>query len=94
MKHWTRITILLLLMFGLGGAKIFAQFSSGIEGIVHDTTGAVVAKAKVTVTDTRLGVSKVVYSDKTATFVLTASPHPPTPSRFKCPASKPGRKVD
>jgi len=68
MKLWTRITILLLLMFGLGGAKIFAQFSSGIEGIVHDTTGAVVAKAKVTVTDTRLGVSKVVYSGQDGYF--------------------------
>jgi hypothetical protein len=68
MKLFTRISIFLLLMFGLGGATAFAQFSSGIEGIVHDTTGAVIAKAKVTVTDTRLGVSKTVLTGDTGYF--------------------------
>ena len=68
MKRSTRIMIFLLLLFGLGGAPAFAQFSSGIEGIVHDTTGAVVAKAKVTITDTRLGVSKVIFSGQDGYF--------------------------
>ncbi len=62
MKLCTRISTFLLLLFGLGGATAFAQFSSGMEGIVHDTTGAVIARAKVTVTDTRLGVSKTVLT--------------------------------
>ena len=89
MKRWTRIMIFVLLLSAWGGASAFAQFSSGIEGIVHDTTGAVVARAKVTVTDTRLGVSNIVhYWRKTATSASTASPHPPTPSRFKWPASQ------
>jgi hypothetical protein len=68
MKRCTRIVIFLLLLFGLGGAPAFAQFSSGIEGIVHDTTGAVVAKARVIVTDTRLGVAKIVYSGQDGYF--------------------------
>jgi hypothetical protein len=68
MKLCTRVSIFLLLMFGLGGATAFAQFSSGIEGIVHDTTGAVIAKAKVTVTDNRLGVSKVVLTGDSGYF--------------------------
>jgi hypothetical protein len=46
------------LLVSLGGVQAVAQFSSGIEGTVHDTTGAVVAGAKVTLTDIRLGVSK------------------------------------
>jgi hypothetical protein len=68
MKRWTRTTIFLLLLFGLGGASVFAQFSSGVEGIVHDTTGALIAGAKVTVTDTRLGVSKTVLSGQNGYF--------------------------
>ena len=68
MKHWTSIAIFLLLLLNFGGAPAFAQFSSGIEGIVHDTSGAVVAKAKVTVTDTRLGVSKQVYTGQDGYF--------------------------
>jgi hypothetical protein len=68
MKRWTQITILLLLLFGLGGRPAFAQFTSGIEGIVHDTTGAVIPGAKVTVTDTRLGVSKSVVTGSDGYF--------------------------
>ena len=68
MKRCTYLSILLLLLFGLGGRQAFAQFTSGIEGIVHDTTGAVVPGAKVTVTDTRLGVSKSVVSGQDGYF--------------------------
>lgn len=68
MKRWTGITTLLLLLFGLGGRPAFAQFTSGIEGIVHDTSGAVVPGAKVTVTDTRLGVSRSVSTGSDGYF--------------------------
>ena len=68
MKRWTCIMFFLLLTFGLAGEPAFAQFTSGIEGIVHDTTGAVVPGAKVTVTDTRLGVSKTVLSGNDGYF--------------------------
>lgn len=68
MKRTTRIMIFLILLFSLGGASAFAQFTSGIEGIVHDTTGAVIAGAKVTVTDTRLGVTRTVQSGDNGYF--------------------------
>ena len=68
MKRSTHLGILLLLLFGLGGAPAFAQFSSGIEGTVHDSTGAVVAGAKVTATDTRLGVSKETTTNDSGFF--------------------------
>jgi Carboxypeptidase regulatory-like domain len=68
MKHWTRITIYLLLLFGLGPAPALAQFSSGIEGTVHDTSGAVVVGAKVSMTDTRLGVTRTTTTDQGGYF--------------------------
>ncbi|MGA7339114.1 MAG: carboxypeptidase-like regulatory domain-containing protein, partial [Terracidiphilus sp.] len=67
-KFLTRVSILVLLLSSYGGLSAFAQFSSGIEGVVHDTTGAVIAGAKVTATDTRLGVSKTVVSGQDGYF--------------------------
>lgn len=68
MKRQTTISILLLLLFGLAGRPAFAQFTSGIDGIVHDTSGAVIANARVTVTDLRLGVSRTVQSGQDGYF--------------------------
>jgi carboxypeptidase family protein/TonB-dependent receptor-like protein len=68
MKRWIRISIFLSLLFGLAEGTAVAQFSSGIEGIVHDTSGAVIAKANVTITDTRLGVSKTVVTGQDGYF--------------------------
>jgi len=68
MKSLTRISILLLLLFGLGGKSAFAQFSSGIEGTVQDQSGATLPGAKVTVTDTRLGVERAVTSNQAGYF--------------------------
>ncbi len=60
-------TLFLFLLF-LRGFSAFAQFSSGIEGIAHDTSGAVIAGAKVIVTDTRLGVSKMTTTNDSGFF--------------------------
>ena len=68
MKRSTHPGILLLLLLGLGGTPVFAQFSSGIEGTVHDSAGAVVAGAKVTATDTRLGVAKETTTNDSGFF--------------------------
>jgi Carboxypeptidase regulatory-like domain len=68
MKRSTRIMMFMLLLIGLGGAPAFAQFSSGIEGTIHDSTGAVVPGAKVTITDTRLGVSRTILSGQNGYF--------------------------
>ena len=38
----------------------WGQFLSGVEGTVHDTSGAAIPKARVTLTDTRLNVTKTV----------------------------------
>lgn len=63
-----RLSVALLFLAGLGGWSAFAQFSSGIEGIVHDTSGAVIPGATVTITDTRLGVAKTAQSGQDGYF--------------------------
>lgn len=73
MKYGKRVSLVLSLLFSLA-VSAFAQFSSGIEGIVHDATGAVVPKANITVTDTRTGVSKVVYSGQDGYFRVDSLP--------------------
>ncbi len=67
-KSLTRILTIAILLAALGGTRAMAQFSSGIEGIVHDTSGAVIAGAKVTITDTRLGVTRSVLSGDNGYF--------------------------
>jgi len=67
MQRLIRSAILLVCLAALGGSA-FAQFLSGIEGTVQDSTGAAIPGAKVTITDTRLGISKVVESNQTGYF--------------------------
>lgn len=57
-----------MLMLSLGGASAFAQFSSGIEGTVQDPSGAAIPGAKITLTDTRLGVTKTTTSNSAGYF--------------------------
>lgn len=68
MKSWMKLSLFVLLLSALGTPRVFAQFSSGIEGVVRDTSGAVIANAKVTVTDVRLGVSRTVQSGQDGYF--------------------------
>ena len=58
----------LIVFFCLVTGLAVAQFSSGIEGTVHDSSGAVVPGAQVTVTDTRLGVSKTATTNDAGYF--------------------------
>lgn len=63
-----RLLGLLAILIGMGAPASFAQYSSGIEGSVHDSSGAVVPGASVTVTDTRLGVSKKTTTNQEGYF--------------------------
>jgi hypothetical protein len=64
----TRVSILAVLLVGFGGLSAFAQFLSGIEGTVHDPSGAVVAGAKVTITDVRIGVTRISTTNQAGYF--------------------------
>jgi hypothetical protein len=68
LKYVARVAFLIALLLTLGGAPAFAQFLSGIEGSVRDQSGALVAGAKVTITDTRLGVARSTTSSDAGYF--------------------------
>jgi hypothetical protein len=68
MKYAARFSILIVLLLSLGGSSAFAQFLSGIEGSVRDQSDALIAGAKVTVTDTRLGIAKTVTTSDAGYF--------------------------
>jgi hypothetical protein len=57
-----------VLFAGLSSLTASAQFSSGVEGTAHDQSGATIAGATVTLTDTRLGVTKVATTNQDGYF--------------------------
>jgi hypothetical protein len=68
MRRSMRMSILVVLPLTLGGLSASAQFLSGIEGTAKDQSGALVAGAKVTLTDTRLGVTKTDLTNQSGYF--------------------------
>lgn len=67
-------TLCLVFLIGLSAVPAEAQFLSGIEGTVTDTTGAAIPGAKVTITNTQLGVTQSVTSDGAGFFHFTSIP--------------------
>ena len=68
MRGIFRSQIPIILLFLLSPLAASAQFLSGIEGTVHDTSGAAVVGAKVTITDTRLQVSRTATTNDAGYF--------------------------
>lgn len=68
MRCLGRLLVAAILFGSLGAVTAVAQFSSGVEGTVHDSTGALLAGATVTVTDSRLGVSKMTTTSQSGYF--------------------------
>ncbi|WP_446744212.1 carboxypeptidase regulatory-like domain-containing protein [Silvibacterium acidisoli] len=66
MKQTAKIFALLLVVFY--GSWAFAQFLSGIQGTVQDQTGAAVAGATVTITDTRTNITKSITTNESGFF--------------------------
>jgi len=58
---------------GFSGA-LFAQNSSSITGTVRDSTGAVIAGANVTVTNTETGVAQKVTSNSSGDYLVAGLP--------------------
>ena len=76
MKFFSRIrpTASLLVMLAavllLAQSKLFAQATGTVSGVVADTTGAVIPKATVTLTDQATGVSRTTTSNSEGAFAL------------------------
>lgn len=65
----TQLVIMSALFLGCC-AGVFAQATSQISGTVKDVTGAVVAGAEITVTQTETGVSRTATSDASGVYSL------------------------
>ena len=63
-----RVSILAVLLVGFGGLPAFAQFLSGIEGTIHDPSGALIAGAKVSITDVQIGVTRETTTNDAGYF--------------------------
>lgn len=63
-----KLLLAILLLVSLAGVSALAQFSSGIEGTAKDQSGAAVPGAKVTLTDSRLGISKSTTTNQAGFF--------------------------
>lgn len=68
MRTVSKYLISVVVFIILSGLSAFAQYSSGIEGTVQDKSGAVVPGATITVTDTRLGVTKTDTANQSGYF--------------------------
>jgi hypothetical protein len=69
-RNMKRLFSFFVLLLVLKGLPVLAQFSSGIEGTARDTSGAVLAGAKVVITDSRLGISKTTTTNDAGYFRL------------------------
>ena len=63
-----KISFLPVLLCFLIAGSAHAQFSSGVEGTVQDGTGSAVAQAQVSLTDTRLGITKTTTTNQSGYF--------------------------
>src|SRR6266498_21140 len=68
MARMMRPSILAVLLLSLAPFSAFGQYLSGIDGTVRDKSGAVVANAKVTITDNRLQVAKTATTSDVGYF--------------------------
>ena len=64
------LTPVLALLVSWGSPPAFGQFQSAIEGTVRDQSGAVIAAANVTATDSQLGVTRTTTSSTAGYFRL------------------------
>lgn len=68
-----RLAVVVSLFCFLFTLPLYAQFDTGtIAGTVTDPSGAVVANAAVTVTNTNTGITKTLHSDSNGDFVASA----------------------
>src|SRR5262245_5893413 len=78
--------ILLVIVLALSGIAAWAQGTSQIQGVVKDTTGAVIGGAEVKATQTETGITRTVMSAEDGVYVLPNIQIGP----YRIEVSKPG----
>ena len=76
----------LLALMLLSATVCFAQFSSNLQGIVQDPSGAVVPKANVTLVNTATQVSRTTTSDGNGNYRFVSL----APGAYKITVEAPG----
>src|SRR5215472_14768164 len=79
-------SISLAIILALSSISVWAQGTSQIQGVVKDTSGAVIGGAEVKATQTETGVSRTVISTEDGLYVLPNVPIGP----YRIEVSKPG----
>src|SRR5689334_21161463 len=86
-----RSTCVLLLAAALSVSTAFSQLvSATIVGSVTDASGAVVANAKITLTETNTGVDRTSVSNESGNFTYPNLP----PGRYRFTVEMPGFKKE
>ena len=82
--------VLLLFVCGVvSSTRLHAQIGGKLEGVVTDSSKAVVAGATVSVTNTETGISRVVTTDAQGRYAFNALP----PARYDLSVAMPGFKT-
>jgi carboxypeptidase family protein len=68
MRCFRRIVCSAVFLLVCSGLPAYAQFTSGFQGTVTDTSGAAIPGANITLTDTKLGVTKTNTSNDSGFF--------------------------
>src|SRR5262245_58552177 len=61
-------TLLCLLVLSMNTTPLSAQATQSIQGLVTDSSGAIIAGAKVTITNEAMGVSQSVQTNETGNY--------------------------
>src|SRR5215468_12767040 len=77
---------LLAIVLALSSIAVWAQGTSQIQGVVKDTSGAVIGGAEVKATQTETGITRTAMSAEDGVYVLPNIPIGP----YRIEASKPG----
>ena len=81
------VRLLVIMLFLAGSAR--GQFTGNIQGTVVDQSGAVIAGAKVTVTDAERGVSRALVTDSAGQYTAPSL----TPGQYTVRAEATGFKA-
>jgi hypothetical protein len=79
----------ILLLLSLASAAAFGQATSSLRGTVTDTSGAVIANAALTLTETSTGASRQVFSDSSGVYQILQV----APGSYDLKVEKPGFSV-
>ena len=84
------LIVLAIIMFALGSASCYAQFSGSIQGTVQDTSSALIAGATVTLVEIDTQATRTTTTTSSGTYRFISLP----PGNYTAEASKQGFRTE